>query len=172
MKKRINFLYGPILLKTFFIGFISIFVIGPELGAMTAEEMNKAKIKIYSEEAEWQNFLFSAANSSYVFEGKSKEVNIVPILAAKTLSALPMITFENMEFLKGESISEKTFPLPGKPQIKKLQPGGIWFVSLRKIESNNQYVINAMCASTPSRKEQFANLLTIAKLKSEESARR
>ncbi len=108
------FLYGPILFKTSFICFISIFFICGTDTASGAEKFPKIKSKSYADEAQWLGFLLTTEDSPVIFEGKSKEAGVVPGGFEYSFSPLLMISFENLQFLKGEPVPDKKFPIPGK----------------------------------------------------------
>lgn len=155
MKNEKKFLYGPILFKTLFISFITCFFLSPRGFAVNSEDFLASKSRAFLDEKEYEDFLLTASLSPVVFEGMSKEVTVMPM----GMASLPVITFDKINFLKGENLKERTFPMRGKIQVDKLTPGRIWLAALQKIENSEQYELKAMIVSDPAKKKQLIDLL-------------
>lgn len=167
VEKRKKFLYGPILFKTLFISFISFFFLSHQGFGVNAEDLLETNSRAFVDEKDLENFLLIADASPVVFEGRSKDVTVMPM----GMAALPLIHFENIKILRGGNLTEKTFPMRGVIQPDKLMPGRTWLAALQSIEGSGKYEIKSMIISTAEAKKQLIDLLSTVKPKSGEAAR-
>ena len=163
MEKTKKFLYGPILFKTLFISFITYFSLSQQCFGVNSEDFLTEKSRAFADEQELEDFLLIASSSPLVFEGMSRDVTVMPM----GMAALPVITFDKINILKGKNLKERTFPMRGKIQVDKLTPGRIWLAALQKIENSEQYELKAMIVSEPAKKKSLIELLSEIKPKSE-----
>ena len=142
-----NFLKAEKLFKSFSLSLLIFSLNLPESPAKQDPTQERAR-----------NFL--AADAEIFSEARIRDILIMPTELQGTITALPVITLEDMHFFKGFSLNGRIFPYKSGHFMKILKKGYRVYVALGRAENSADYEIKEMIpADSAARKiveEYFA----------------
>ena len=89
-----------------------------------------------------RNFL--AASGEIFAEGRIRDILIMPTELQGTITALPIITLEDMHFFKGFSLNGRIFPYRSGHYMQLFKKGYRVYVALGRAENSADYEIKEM----------------------------